>query len=565
MQKDPYIIGFSDSVHDRSVCLFKGSTPLVAIEEERLTRVKHALDIFKESRKDPSLFMKLKLELSPAAQNEKNLLRSIQYCLDAHSLSLDQIDYFVGNSLHLFFPFRDRSLYVNHHLAHAASAFFASGFDDAAILIMDGYGDPVASGEYETVLIADGSGNDLRVVSTVSGQVSNYYDMENSLGVFYRIGTLLAGFGLFDEGKAMGLSAYGKPKYYERIAAHICYGDAVVKVDNKSIWEELSLAIVPRDAFEVRADVAASFQKHLEEIVAHYADIAKKKTGKTRLCIAGGTGLNCVSNAKLLLSGQFDDVFVFPATGDNGISLGSAYYLAHTVLRLPRTPQLPAAYLGRDYSDEECERALQMCKGQVEYRKMTTEERCAEAVRLLLDHDILMWFQGGSEIGPRALGHRSILANPDNKKTKDYINEKVKFREMFRPLAPIVLEDQASKYFRIPKASPYMLFSPPIQKITKEVAPAVVHVDNTARLQTLNKTQNPILYEVISRFGSSSGCPIVLNTSFNGKDEPIVETPQEAIRTFLGSPVSHLFLESFYVKKLQINDQSKMMPELERT
>lgn len=543
------ILGYSDSVHDRSVCIFKDNVPLVAIEEERLTRVKHGLKLYDKSRKSPEIFSQMKLEDADAKTNEEGLMPAIEYCLDATGLSWDDIDVVIGNSLHTAFPFHGKSLYINHHVAHAAASFFASGFEDAAIFVADGYGDLTAHQTYETVFLAHGKGKRITPLKAIEGKVTSYYDMQNSLGVFYRIGTLLSGFGMFDEGKTMGLSSYGKPVYYDKIKKYISRKNGVISIRNGDLWDDLSKDITPRDDFETRTNIACSFQRHLEELVLFYVDGLHDLFKTDYLCIGGGVGLNCVSNAKLVKNSKFKQVFVFPATGDNGISFGSAYYAAHHVLGLPRTKQLNHSYFGRTYSDDETAAALKKHKADVAFKKLTQPAIISQAAQLLQDEQILMWYQEGSELGPRALGHRSILANPNKTETKDYINLHVKFRENFRPLAPIVLEDRATEFFDFEFPSPFMLFSPPVKKKAKELAPAVVHTDDTARLQTLSKKQNAKLYAVIEKFAKSSGVPIVLNTSYNGKDEPIVETPAEALNTFMKSPVKHLFIDNYYITK----------------
>lgn len=546
---DPFIIGFSDSVHDRSVCLLHGNRIVAGIEEERLSRVKHGLSLYGMSRTDPGLFAQMNLENSSAVDNEARLMPAVAYCLDAAGIGLKDVAFFAGNSLHVGFPFRGRSLYINHHLAHAASAFYTSGFDEAAILLADGYGDVTASQTYETVMLAAGRGRDIEVLQTVSGRTTTYYDMENSIGVFYRIGTLLAGFGLFDEGKAMGLAGYGRPRHLDLVRQHLTFTPDAVRIDNKAVWDTCRAHLRGHESFEARADIAATFQALLEEMMLHYARRLRDLTGLDALCVAGGVGLNCVCNARLLSQSGFRDVFVVPAPGDNGISLGAAYYAAHAVLRLPRAPRMAHAYLGRGYGDQEHQAALDSHGGRVAWEILDQQRIAAKAARLLHDGQVVMWFQGGAEMGPRALGHRSILASPVKAETRDFINAHVKFREMFRPLAPIVLEDRARDYFDCAAASPFMLFSPPVKPATRDRAPAIVHVDGTARLQTLAASANPLLHRVIREFEGLSGVPIVLNTSFNGKDEPIVETPDQALRTFLASPVQHLFLGSHYVTK----------------
>ena len=552
--KEPFILGFSDSVHDRSVCIFKGNQPLIGIEEERLTRVKHGLSFYGESRHNPSAFANMNLENSSAEDNTRRLTPAIDYCLTALGLNISDMDLVIGNSLHVGFPFRDRAIYINHHLAHASSAFFSSGFQDAAILIADGYGDITEAQTYETVVLGKGADNQIHFFNTVCGKVTNYYDMQNSIGVFYRIGTLLSGFGILDEGKAMGLSSYGTPRFYELIRRHIVFNKDSVLINNKAIWDVLSIKVRNIDNFNDRADVASTFQILLQEIILHYADILYEKSGSKNLCIAGGVGLNCVSNASLLKKSKFEQVFIFPAAGDNGISFGSGYYAAHQIFQLPRTQQLKHAYFGRIYSGDEIEDCLLNTPGNFKFKRQDLDLQATEAARLLSENNIIMWFQEGSELGPRALGHRSILANPGHIANKDYINSNVKFRELFRPLAPMILEEFASTYFDCSALSPFMLFSPPVREITTKVAPAIVHCDNSARLQTLSLEANPLLHKVITAFYQITGIPILLNTSFNGKDEPIVETPQQGLNAFLKSPVEYLFMDNYKITKHSKNE-----------
>lgn len=548
-QRNQFILGFSDSVHDRSVCIFDGARPLVAIEEERLSRVKHGLNLYRESRTNPALFASMNLENSGADANQERLMPAVRYCLDALGLQMADLSLIIGNSLHIAFPFREQAVYLNHHLAHAASAFFGSGFSEAAILVADGYGDLTSSQTYETVLLADGHDSAIDVLRRVTGRVSTYYDMENSLGVFYRIGTLLSGFGVFDEGKAMGLSAYGKPRHVELIRAHIAFEEGRVLIDNKAIWDACSAKLGGQSEFQPRADIAASFQALLEEVVMHYAQHLRATTGRKRLCIAGGVGLNCVSNAKLQKHSGFEEVFVFPAAGDNGIAFGAAYFAAHSILGLPRTAALHHAYFGRTYTASEVKEALSDKSSALNAEELPEGELTARAAAALHQGHVIMWFQGGSEIGPRALGHRSILASPVKASTRDHINALVKYREAFRPLAPMVLEECVAEYFEFDSSSPFMLFSPTTTKSTRQCAPAIVHHDGTARLQTISRAANSLIHQLITAFRALSGVPIVLNTSLNGKDEPIVETPTQALDAFLNSPVQHLFIEGHLVVK----------------
>ena len=551
MAKDvPYIIGFSDSLHDRSVCLLKGAELIFAIEEERLTRLKHGLPIYEKSRDNPALFSEMKLEDSPVSQTEPELKRCIDYCLNAAGIQEKDVSVYIGNSLHNFFPLREKAVFLNHHLAHAASAFYTSGFENAAILVADGYGDAVSPGVFETVAIAHGSGKKIEIDHMVTGKVSQYYDMENSIGVFYRIGTILSGFGMLDEGKMMGLSAYGVPCYVNQINEFIKFNDDGVAIDNENLWLTLSPELKRLKTFEDRSNVAASFQLVLQEIMLYYAKVAYRKNPSKNLCLAGGVALNCVANNYIREKGDFENVYVLPAPGDNGISLGGAYYAAHAILGLERTERIKNPYMGQSYTEKDILSALESHVNELAYTHVPDDEALAKKiVDVIANDEVVMVYNGGAEFGPRALGKRSIIASPRKIETRDYINKHVKFREMFRPLAPMVVEEEVSEYFDIDCPSPFMLFSPKAREITKKVAPAIVHIDGSARLQTINRETYPMMHRVLSLLKEKSGIPIVLNTSFNGKDEPIVENPANALNTFLKSPLNTIFLGNYMVTR----------------
>jgi carbamoyltransferase len=543
-----YILGFSDSVHDRSVCLTRGSEPVCAIEEERLSRVKHGLPLYEQSRTDPSVFSQLNLERSPASVNQRRLQESIDYCLSTGGISAADVDILIGNSLHLAAPFHDCAVYLNHHVAHACSSFFASPFAEAAVLVADGYGDPVDDHTYETVFLGHGVDRRISCHRVVAGRVTSYYDMENSLGVFYRIGTLLAGFGVFDEGKAMGLAGHGRPRFRDLVCRHVSFREGEVLLDNRGLWECLTARFPDRSDFELRADLVASFQQVLNEGLLHYARYLHQVTRSPRLCVAGGVGLNCVANAYLLEHSPYRELFVCPAPGDNGVSLGACYFAAHYLLGLPRGPALRSSGLGRSYSIDRIRRAASAA-GTLQIRELSEDGLISAAADLIADNQVVLWFQGGCELGPRALGHRSILASPSDVPLKDRINRDVKQREWFRPLAPMIVEEEASAYFDAAAPSPFMLIAPRVRPITKELAPGIVHVDGTARLQTVAVDANPRLHALLRRVEARLGVPMLLNTSLNRKDEPIVETPEQAIQALLAMPVEHLVAETLLIQK----------------
>ncbi len=540
-------IGFSDSLHDRTVCLFKDGQPIVAIEEERLTRVKHGLDIGNYSKFDPEIFAKMNLESDSASLSESRLDPLIKYCLEAASVNINQDRILIGNSLHNFLPYPQKSLFINHHLAHAASAFFPSGAEDAAILVTDGYGDSVDQNIYETVLLGYGLKNKIVDTKVITGKVSSYFDMQNSLGVFYRIGTLLSGFGVLEEGKTMGLAGYGQPIYREQILKHVQFRENAVLIKNGLLWESLKHLKSCGGEFEESANIASSFQKVLEEIIFYYCQCLYKLYPTETICLAGGVALNCVANAKILEATNFKKVFVFPAAGDNGIAFGAGYYLSHQIYDFPRQ-EIKHAFWGRSYSDLEITNSLRQSEQNLTFQSLSEDKLIKDVAELIAAGEIVMWFNGGAEIGPRALGHRSILASPVQVSTKDFINSSVKFRESFRPLAPMVLEEFAQDFFELNQTSPFMLLSPKVKSRTLEQAPAIVHCDQTARLQTINRIDNPKIYKLIFTINELTNVPIILNTSMNGQGEPIVETPMEAIQCFLKSPLNYLVINNFLIK-----------------
>ncbi len=549
MQKEPWIIGFSDALHDRSVCLLKGDELVVAIEEERITRKKHGLYIYDGIRNDPELFSKMNIESDPICQTEPGLIKCIDYCLKEAGISLNNVDIIIGNSLHDAKPLNKKAIYINHHIAHAASSYYTSGFQSSAILVLDGYGDLMGPNTFEAALMAVGIDEKIEVINSIHGKVSKYYDMQNSCGVFYRIGTILSGFGILDEGKMMGLSAYGQPKYSDQIESFIKMNQDNIEIDNGLLWLELKYLMDKKLEFIERADIASSFQYVLQKMILHYVNILYKVTNNKNLCLAGGVALNCVANNYVRENSKFDNIFISPAPGDNGISIGAAYYAAYKILKLPRKNIYPPNYLGKTYTNDEISLAIASVEDAIIVKSLKYDDLVQLVVNLLLKDQIIMFYQQNSEFGPRALGNRSILANPQRVEIRDYINKYVKHRELFRPLAPIVLEEKVKDFFCYDTKSPYMLFSPMVKEITKTIAPAIVHVDGSSRLQTVTKVTNLLVYDIITNFYNKTGCPIILNTSFNKKDEPIVETPKEALDVFLNSPVQHLFIGNFYITR----------------
>ncbi len=443
--------------------------------------------------------------------------------------------------------------YVEHHLGHAASAYYASPFERSAILTLDG------AGESTTTMLSLGEGNRIRVLERVK--------LPHSLGQFYSAATNFLGFDMFegDEYKVMGMAAYGAPRFYAFLRENVLRtnGGAGFKLDITYLDHHLAKHHVytekiqeifgpPRrpdeEILERHYDVAASVQRVLEETVLHLVRELAKMTGEKRLCLAGGVALNSVMNGRIVREGPFEQVFIQPAANDAGGALGSALYVQHHRFNEPRRYRMTNAYLGPSFSPERCRSAVKAAG--LSFVECDRKKLPAEAAKALASGKLLAWFQGRMEWGPRALGHRSFLADPRNPKMKEILNDRIKLREPFRPFAPSMLEEAASRYFGEALSSPYMLLVAPVTPERRAEIPAVVHVDGTARPQTVSRNEEPLYWELIHEFERETGVPVVLNTSFNIQ-EPIVCTPEEAVATFLRSSVDSLILENLWVDNSQ--------------
>jgi carbamoyltransferase len=456
----------------------------------------------------------------------------------------------------------------NHHLYHAASAFYGSGFTDAAILVVDGQGP--AGDHLSTTTIWDGRCGRINQVDDLNSDPGPF--AARSIGHFYTAVTALAGFGeLFAEGKAMALAAYGGPSPYldlfreyvrtrpdgafdvnplltRSILGHTLgpkfYGWPGPSAEQAAVWRELNaLRQAPPGACwptQDDMDIVFAGQAVLENVLVGLAGRARERTGRTRLCLAGGVALNCVANERIRRSGLFDEVFVVPAPGDDGQAVGKLYALL--AARGMDCPPLDSVYLGPDYTEREIADAIR-CHG-TDFT--TAGPQGAELLPrlcagILARGNVVGWFQGRSELGPRALGHRSILADPRRLQMRDRVN-RIKGREWFRPIAPIVPVEVAAEYFELTGPSPVMAFAVAVRPKRASAIPAAVHVDGTARVQTLAAGQEPLVHRLLLEFGRLTDTPVLLNTSFNGPDEPIVETPVDAIRTAVRLNLNYLVL-----------------------
>lgn len=593
-----WILGLSAFYHDSAVCLVKNGEIKAAIQEERLTRIKHdscfpsraiieCLSICNLHFSDidfvifydkPYLKFERLLEtyIAMAPRGVKSFAKSmplwVKDKLFQKNLLLEELGN-ISNGI----DWSDKLLFSEHHLSHAASAFYPSPFPEAAILTMDGVG------EWATTSISVGSNEQIEVLKEIN--------FPHSLGLLYSTFTQYAGFKVNSgEYKLMGLAPYGEPIYYDLIKEKLIHifpdGSFKLNIEYFDFCTGLTMTnskfhnlfngpdrdpespITKKDI-----DIAASIQKITEEIVLNLANHAAEVTGKKSLCIAGGVGLNCVANGKLISKNIFENIWVQPAAGDAGGAIGSALAAYHLHLKRPRiiNSKIPdgmnGAYLGRDYSDNEISSILTDI-GAV-FEPLLPGKLAPTIAKKLSEGAAIGWFQGRMEFGPRALGSRSILADPRSHKTQDDLNLKIKFRESFRPFAPAILEEEASKWFDIQNASPYMLFvgevkskhriEPPNTSPTKSglemlknprsTIPAVTHVDYSARIQTVSAKTNPLFHSLLKAFQEITECPILVNTSFNVRGEPIVNTPEDAYRCFMGTDLDYLVIGNHLLSK----------------
>jgi carbamoyltransferase len=476
---------------------------------------------------------------------------------------------------------REKVLFSEHHLSHAASAFFCSPFDDAAVMTMDGVG------EWSTGTLGKATG---REGGPCSVDLLLETRFPHSLGMLYSAFTAFLGFEVNEgEYKVMGMAPYGKPRYVEEILRMMdLRDDGSFRLDLSyfsyhthagrafgSKFEELfgpprppgrrfvtrsaPLSDDPEPAStreleenEKYADIAASIQEVTEQILLNSARHLHRQTGARNLCIAGGVGLNSVANTRLLAETPFEDVYIQPAAGDAGGAIGAALYVYHVVLGKPRGASMGHAYHGRSYGDAEIARALDASG--LAYERLDEERLLDRTVGLLTEGKVIGWFQGRFEWGPRALGNRSILADARDARMKDVVNLKIKFREPFRPFAPSVPAERAASYFELPKKGSgyplrFMLMVTPVREEKRAAIPATTHVDGTARLQAVHAETNPLYHRLLSRFEQATGVPVVLNTSFNLKGEPIVAGPEDAISTYQRCGLDALVLGGYLTVK----------------
>ncbi|MER9243920.1 carbamoyltransferase [Mesorhizobium sp. M0633] len=540
-------------MHDGAAVLVRDGRVIAAVEEERLNRMKH-------SNKLP--------------------IRSIQYCLSAAGVQLNDIDRVAlyasepyANAMlegmsasHpdiLSIPLDAKTLvqdlltrefgtkldssrisFVSHHQAHAVSAFAMSGFEQSLILAIDG------SGDFLSGLLAVGSGTEITQLEA--------FPENNSLGLFYLETIRYLGYGLFDEYKVMGLAPYGDPAPYRELFEQFYElsangGGYRVHLDRigPALLRNIEVRRKGMPFTQQHRDVSASLQEALERIVFHILRHHREATGMKRLCLAGGVAHNCTMNGKLLYSGLFEDIFVQPASHDAGCALGAALIVSNEMGRPAPCERLQEVYWGPDLGSERAvQQELNAWAGHLEVER--SDDVASSAADWIANGAVIGWVQGRSEFGPRALGNRSILADPRPVANKDRINAMVKKREGYRPFAPSVLEEDASEFFDLPDGRhefPFMNFVVRVRDSKRALLGAITHVDGTARLQTVSRNANPAYWEVINAFKKRTGTPILLNTSFNNNAEPIVDSVADAIATFLTTELDGLVVGPFLVKK----------------
>jgi carbamoyltransferase len=572
--KHTYVLGINAYDHDVSACLLRDGEIAVAINKERITRKKH----------DTGFYQKV-----------------VDYCLAAEGISFDDVDLVVRNcyvlpvedlELRLVSQYvpevmddeerkqaKNNPLYlansnkvvtVSHHLAHAYSAFAACPFDKGVVMVVDGVGNyssditepgqltknvnPLAR-ESESYYSFDGSRIEtLKKVwlKPVRGFLSDEFYFMPGLGALYsRVSIYI--FAHWNKcGEVMGLAPYGRPHAIKPLLE--------IKSDEVGVPEwgvEFDKPFLPEQERDWEAsssmqhwkDVAWRVQDDAETLLLKRAIWLRETTGAKNLCMAGGVALNCVANGRIVREAGFDNVWVQPAAGDDGIAIGCAYYGYLALLKKPRSSVMTHAFLGAPYSDEDARAAADKWLVRLQTTNTPSKNICRDTAKLLSEGHVFAWFQGRSEFGPRALGNRSILADPRKAEMKDKLNKRVKHRQAFRPFAPVVLAERANEIFEGNEESPFMLLVKRVRPEWRDKIPAIVHVDGTARVQTVRQDQNERLYGLLKEFDAITGVPVLLNTSLNVKGEPIVETPADALACFLGTGIDYLALHDMLIAK----------------
>ncbi len=599
------ILGISAFYHDSAAALVVDGEIVAAAQEERFTRKKHDYDFpdhainfcLSKAAMSPDQLDYVGFYDKPLIKFERLLETYLAFAPRGYRSFRQAIPLWLRQKLHL--PremrrglrglYKGRFVFTYHHESHAASAFFPSPFDEAAILTLDGVG------EWSTSCIGVGRGNKLELWDEIR--------FPHSLGLLYSAFTYYTGFRVNSgEYKLMGLAPYGQPIYRDRILSHLIdvKEDGSFRMD-MSYFKYCQGLTMTSERFhrlfggpprkpETRIsqrdmDLAASVQSVTEEIMLRMTRHVHRKTGMRNLVLAGGVALNCVGNGRILRESPFEQLWIQPAAGDAGGALGTALFIWHQLLGNPRNPRgkdsQKGSFLGPEFSDAEIRQILEQHGAEHEHYQ-TDEELCDVVADLLADENVVGWFQGPMEFGPRALGGRSILGDARSTKMQSVMNLKIKFRESFRPFAPIVMREKVDEFFQMRPSedSPYMLLVAPVREeirtelpaahanafgidklnYVRSSIPAVTHVDYSARVQTVDAERNPLLHGLLQRFYEKTECPVLINTSFNVRSEPIVCTPADAYRCFLMTDMDVLVLGRRVLRK----EQQKQLSDAER-
>jgi len=564
------ILGLSFFYHDAAACLMIDGKIIAAAQEERFTRVKHdesfpknAIDFcFKFSNLTINDINCIVFYDKPLLKFERLLrtyIKTWPYGLFSFVKAMQiwlKDKLWVEQKIRKNLNYKGEVFFCQHHMAHAASSYFASGFSDAVVVNMDGVG------EWDTTTFGYGQKNDLVLTHTIH--------FPDSLGLLYSALTYYLGFKVNSaEYKVMGLAPYGNPDIYCKHFKKLIdiRDDGSFKLNMKYFAYEYGLTMTnkrfnklfnglprkPESALIRRhQDIAAALQKTTEEIILKIVKHAKEKYNSENLCLAGGVALNCVANGKILKENIFKNIYIQPASGDAGGALGAALYYSICVQKEARSEKLDNVFLGTEYSEKQIEEFLNngvkeiIGNQKIIYHKIDKNQIAQKTAQLISGSNIIGWFSGRMEFGPRALGARSIIADARNKENWQKVNLKIKFRESFRPFAPAILEEKCFEYFDLNTSSPFMLLT---AQVKKDNIPAVTHVDNSARIQTINRNQNEIFYDLVQEFYKLTGCPVVINTSFNVRGEPIVESPRDAFLCFINTYMDYLVLNNFIISK----------------
>ncbi|MEJ2744415.1 MAG: carbamoyltransferase [bacterium] len=582
------ILGISCFYHDAAAALCVDGTIVAAAEEERFSRKKHDFGFPKNAINFCLDFAGLKVSdldyivfyEKPFIKMERLLLTYIATFPKSLRSFVSAMPVWIKDKMHIPSIIKKETgyegtiLYTDHHISHAASCFLCSPFEEAAILTIDGVG------EWNTAARGVGRGNQVELTHEIN--------FPHSLGLLYSAFTGYLGFRVNDgEYKVMGMAPYGVPRYVDQVKQLVHINDDGSFKLNMDYFayhyklENLTPKFIelfgpprpPESVFYTErlypnkdlpgwdeayarncqrfADIAHSIQDVTEEALLKTAEFIHRETGMDHLCLAGGVALNCVANGEVLRKAPFKDIWIQPGAGDSGGAIGAALYVYNTVLGKPRTWAMKHGYLGPSFDEEAIRKWLD--EHDIPYKEYPEGELPKAVAKLVAEENVVGFYHGRMEFGPRALGARSILADPRNPRMRDILNAKIKHREQFRPFAPAVLVEKAEEYFNIGcKDAPYMLLVGEVRPDKRKAIPAVTHADNTARPQTVRRETNPRYYDIIAEFEKLTGVPVIINTSFNVRGEPIVLTPYEAYRCFATTDMDYVVLERFIVSKREI-------------